>query len=113
MTHNELQASPLSYNAALVLQAMTQGNQYGFEIMRVVGLPSGTVYPLLRRLEAAGLALSDWEDEGEAHADRRPARRYYSTTERGEVALAEARVRIAAQQAAVFGNPANEPANPQ
>lgn len=113
MSDNELHASPLSYNAALVVQAMTQGNRYGFEIMRVVGLPSGTVYPLLRRLEAAGLVRSDWEDEGEAHADRRPARRYYQPTEKGEFALAAARARIAEQQAAVFGNLANEQAKPQ
>jgi DNA-binding PadR family transcriptional regulator len=108
MTDNELHASPLSYNAALVLQAMTQGNRYGFEIMRVVGLPSGTVYPLLRRLEAAGLVRSDWENEENAHADRRPARRYYQPTEQGEVALAKARARIAEQQAAVFGSLADE-----
>ena len=108
MTRKEMQATPLSYNGALVLQAMSQGNQYGFEIMRVVGLPSGTVYPLLRRLEAAGLVHSDWEDEGEAHSDRRPARRYYRATEKGDVALAEARVRIAEQQAAVFGSLAGD-----
>jgi DNA-binding PadR family transcriptional regulator len=113
MTRKEIQPSPLSYNGALVLQALSQGNQYGFEIMRVVGLPSGTVYPLLRRLEAADLVRSDWEDEGDAHADRRPARRYYQATERGEVALAAARARIAEQQAAVFGSLAEEPGKSQ
>lgn len=113
MGHNDIRATSLSYNGALVLQAMVQGNRYGFEIMRVVGLPSGTVYPLLRRLESAGLVTSDWEDEGEAHADRRPARRYYRATEKGEADLAEARARIAQQQAAVFGNLANEPGSTQ
>jgi len=113
MMNKEIQTAPLSYNAALVLQAMVQGNQYGFEIMRVVGLPSGTVYPLLRRLEASGFVSSDWEDEGAAHADRRPARRYYRATNRGEVALAEARVRIARQQAAVFRDLAGETGEPQ
>ena len=113
MTNNDLQSSPLSYNAALVLQAMVQGNRYGFEIMRVVGLPSGTIYPLLRRLEAARLVQSDWEDEEEAHADRRPARRYYQPTEQGESALARARARIAEQQAALFGSLADEPVKPQ
>ena len=100
--------TPLSYNATLVLQAMTQGHRYGFEIMRVVNLPSGTVYPLLRRLEAAGLVSSRWENESKAHDDRRPARRYYSATRAGEAALAEARERIAAQQSAVFGNLAGQ-----
>jgi PadR family transcriptional regulator PadR len=113
MTHKEIQAISLSYNAALVLQVMKQGNQYGFEIMRVVGLPSGTVYPLLRRLEAGGLVSSDWEEESEAHADRRPARRYYKATAKGEAALAEARIRIAEQQTAVFGGLADETGKPQ
>jgi DNA-binding PadR family transcriptional regulator len=101
----------MSYNAALVLQAITQGHRYGFEIMRVIDLPSGTVYPLLRRLEASGLVRSDWEVRDEAHADRRPARRYYKATEFGRTALAEARERIAARQAAVFGNLANDAGN--
>ena len=94
----------LSYNAAVVLQALVQGHGYGFEIMRVASLPSGTVYPLLRRLETSGLVRSRWEDDAEAHEDGRPARRYYEATAEGETALAEARTRIAAQQAAVFGN---------
>lgn len=102
------QTAQLSYNAALVLQALIQGHRHGFEIMRVTGLPSGTVYPLLRRLEAGKLVRSTWEDEGEAHADRRPARRYYLATKKGETALAEARRRIAQQQSAVFGNLAEE-----
>ena len=38
----------LSYNGALVLQALARGYAYGFEIMRAAHLPSGTVYPLLR-----------------------------------------------------------------
>lgn len=92
---------PLSYNAALVLQALTQGSPYGFEIMRVTDLPSGTVYPLLRRLEAGGLVRSRWEDETEATDEGRPARRYYEITGEGEQALAGALDRIAAQQRAL------------
>lgn len=88
----------LSYNGALVLQAMTTGQGYGFEIMRATGLPSGTVYPLLRRLEAGGLVRSRWEDQDRAHADGRPARRYYEATREGQSALARALERIAAQQ---------------
>ena len=103
----------MSYNAALVLQAMAQGNRYGFEIMRVVGLPSGTVYPLLRRLESAGLVCSEWEDEGQAHSDRRPARRYYKATAKGEAALVAARSKIAEQQAALFGDLADLPGGSQ
>jgi len=93
---------PLSYNAALVLQAIVQGHRYGFEIMRAARLKSGTVYPLLRRLEAAGMVHSEWEEPAEARDEGRPPRRYYAATPLGRAALAEARERVLAQQA-LFG----------
>ncbi len=96
----------LSYNAALVLQAVTQGYAYGFEIMRAAHLPSGTVYPLLRRLEAEGLLESRWENAVKAHAEGRPPRRYYGATASGRSALAEARERLRAQRALFEGGPA-------
>lgn len=94
--------SQLSYNAALVLQALAQDFGYGFEIMRATQLASGTVYPLLRRLEAAGHLSSSWEDAETAHEEGRPPRRYYQATPEGMVALSEARERIRSQQA-IFG----------
>lgn len=93
---------PLNWNATLVLQALSQGYGYGFEIMNATMLPSGTVYPALRRLEASGLVESSWEDESLAHSEGRPARRNYVASERGRVALAAARERLASQQA-LFG----------
>ena len=39
----------------LVLQALACGHRYGFDVMDATGLPSGTVYPVLRRLEKEGL----------------------------------------------------------
>jgi DNA-binding PadR family transcriptional regulator len=93
---------PLSYNGALVLQAISQGFAYGFEIMRAAHLPSGTVYPLLRRLEAAGLVESRWEEADRAHDEGRPPRRYYQATTDGKAALADARERLRAQQT-LFG----------
>ena len=100
--------APLSYNAALVLQALAQGYGYGFEIMRAAHLPSGTVYPLLRRLEASGHVESRWEDAERAHEEGRPPRRYYRATAAGRSALAEARERLRAQQALFGGAPAGE-----
>lgn len=85
---------PLSYTAALILQALHLGHRYGFEIMRITELPSGTVYPALRRLEGAGLVGSAWEEEDRAHADARPARRYYQLCPAGAVALEKARERV-------------------
>jgi DNA-binding PadR family transcriptional regulator len=94
----------LSYNGAVVLQALSQGHGYGFEIMRAAHLPSGTVYPLLRRLEASGLVASRWEGAADAHREGRPPRRYYEATPEGARALTEARERVRAQQA-LFGDP--------
>ena len=95
--------TPLSYSAALVLQALTQGHRYGFEIMRAAHLPSGTVYPLLRRMEAQELVTSSWEDAEEAQREGRPPRRYYRPTPAALAALAEARERLAAQRR-LFGD---------
>ena len=89
----------ISYNAALVLQALAQGFGFGFDVMRVTQLPSGTVYPLLRRLEDGGLVTSRWEEEARAHDEGRPARRYYELTGLGTTALATAKERISTQRA--------------
>ena len=51
--------------------------------MDATGLPHGTVYPILRRLEEKGAITGRWESEEEARADRRPPRRYYRLTPRG------------------------------
>ena len=80
----------LSYSAAVILQAVANGYKYGFDVMDVTGLPSGTVYPALSRLERDGYLASSWEDEGRAHAEGRPARRYYRVTAAGARALREA-----------------------
>jgi len=76
----------LSHTAALILRAIQLGYCFGFDIMEVTGLPSGTVYPALRRLERDGLAASKWEAESSATADQRPARRYYEITKAGKSA---------------------------
>lgn len=80
---------PIHDNAALVLQAIRRGHCYGFDLMRLTGLPSGTMYPLLRRLEAAGMVRSRWEAKTEAHGEGRPRRREYALTGAGEAALSE------------------------
>src|ERR1700753_2642714 len=77
----------LSLSAALILKALSLGYCFGFEIMEITGLPSGTVYPALRRLERDGLVQSDWEAEDEAAEAARPARRYYKVTTQGKAAV--------------------------
>jgi PadR family transcriptional regulator PadR len=80
----------LTYPTALALAAISEGYRYGFDIMDVTGLPDGTVYPILRRLESRGQLVGRWEEEEEAFREGRPARRYYELTEQGESALSEA-----------------------
>ncbi|MEK6322860.1 MAG: PadR family transcriptional regulator [Acidobacteriota bacterium] len=80
----------LSHSAAAILQALANGYQYGFDIMDITGLPSGTVYPALRRLEESSLIDSKWEKAGIAQREGRPPRKYYELTSDGKEALAEA-----------------------
>jgi PadR family transcriptional regulator, regulatory protein PadR len=79
----------LSVTVVSVLQAIANGFEYGFDIIDHTGLPSGTVYPALSRLERDGLVRSSWEDERTAHREGRPARRYYRITAPGARALDE------------------------
>jgi PadR family transcriptional regulator PadR len=84
----------LTYSTGIVLQAIAQGYSYGFDIMDISGLPDGTVYPALRRLERAGLLSSEWEDRQIATREQRPPRRYYELTPEGADSLARARARF-------------------
>ena len=56
----------LTYATGMVLQAIDVGFCYGFDVMDASGLPDGTVYPALRRLEAAGFLTARWEDDAAA-----------------------------------------------
>ncbi len=77
----------LSHTAALILQAVQTGDGYGFSVMELTGLPSGTVYPAMRRLERDGLVVSQWERQAIADAGQRPPRKYYQLTEAGQATL--------------------------
>jgi PadR family transcriptional regulator PadR len=83
----------LSHTAALILQALNAGNVYGFSIMEMTGLPSGTVYPAMRRLERDDLIRSHWEQQSIADAEQRPPRKYYKLTRAGRLTLESSRKR--------------------
>jgi PadR family transcriptional regulator PadR len=80
----------LSHTAAMILQAVHIGYLYGFSIMEQTGLPSGTVYPALRRLERDALIRSEWEKQSLADEELRPPRKYYKLTKAGNQAVAAA-----------------------
>jgi DNA-binding PadR family transcriptional regulator len=83
----------LSHTAAMILQAIHAGFVYGFSIMEMTGLPSGTVYPAMRRLERDDLIRSSWEKQSIADAEQRPARKYYKLTAAGKATLEASRKR--------------------
>ena len=66
--------------------------RYGFELMRRTGLASGSLYPMLARLEEAGLLTSGKEDI-DPHAEGRPPRRHYTIT---GAAVTAVRIQLAA-----------------
>jgi DNA-binding PadR family transcriptional regulator len=80
----------LTYSTAVILQAVANGYLYGFDIIDITGVPGGTVYPALRRLEDAGYLVSKWEKASIAQSEPRPPRKYYELTRAGREALAEA-----------------------
>lgn len=82
----------LSITSVSVLRAIANGFEYGFDVIDATGLPSGTVYPALSRLERDGYLRSAWEDERRAFKEGRPARRYYRVTAAGARALNDALV---------------------
>ncbi|MBV9772266.1 MAG: PadR family transcriptional regulator [Bryobacterales bacterium] len=83
----------LSHTSAMILQAIDAGHIYGYTVMEVTGLPSGTVYPALRRMERDQLIRSKWERQSIADAELRPSRKYYKLSRSGEAALEASRKR--------------------
>ncbi|WP_194822396.1 helix-turn-helix transcriptional regulator [Micromonospora sp. S-DT3-3-22] len=68
--------------------------RWGRDIAAETGLKSGSLHPILARLERAGWVESYWEDPAEHEDAGRPRRRYYRFTSDGaetaRLALAEA-----------------------
>jgi PadR family transcriptional regulator len=69
----------------------------GYDLMRAARLPSGTLYPMLARLQQEGMVDSQWEDQ-RSDAGGRPPRKYYRLTAEG--------VRVARLQLAHASAPA-------
>lgn len=59
-----------------------EAEHYGLELAKAASLPSGTIYPILARLERYGLLAAAWENIDE-HAEGRRRRRYYTLTGEG------------------------------
>jgi len=101
----------------VVLEVLSRGRMYGYELGEavqqrsgnVLSLGRGTLYPLLYNLEAKGLIAGEWDENESARK-----RRYYSITTRGREELSRQKEQwLTLQQAvgAVFGlGPVPQPA---
>jgi PadR family transcriptional regulator, regulatory protein PadR len=74
--------------------------RYGYDLMKAASLKSGTLYPLLGRLEQEKLVSSAWETPQQ---DGQRPRRYYHLTSEG---IAAARLELAQLSAARRSAPA-------
>jgi DNA-binding MarR family transcriptional regulator len=73
------QAPRMTVHTVLVLRTLLENpaeELYGLELCGRAGLASGTIHPILARLEQCGWLESRWE-EIDPHEEGRPRRRYY------------------------------------
>jgi len=86
----------MTTTTVLVLHALVEApetERYGLEVMAMTALPSGTVFPILARLEGLEWLESGWEDIDPSVAGR-PRRRYYRLTHEGSQAADAALARV-------------------
>lgn len=82
---------------AVVLEILSGGQMYGYELSRaieqrsgdILTLGKGTLYPLLYNLEAKKLVKGRWENNESARK-----RRYYSITGKGKAELARQKAQL-------------------
>jgi DNA-binding PadR family transcriptional regulator len=100
----------LSGHARALLAALLAAGprwSYGYELTSLTGVRSGTLYPLLIRLEGQGYLEAEWQPPV---ASGRPPRHAYRLTSAG-LALARAEAAAPGQAAPVVGRRAGEAAS--
>lgn len=73
----------LSPSARMVLAALLENAgawSYGYDLAKITGVKSGTLYPLLIRLEERGLLETEWQPPA---GPGRPPRHTYRLTQAG------------------------------
>lgn len=87
----------ITHSLLLVLKAFLEQPSplSGADVLRTTGVRSGTLYPILLRLESRGVLKSKWE-AGKPEKLGRPRRRFYTLTPKGtefaKVTLASVRL---------------------
>jgi len=88
--------------------------RYGLELCSRAGLQSGTLYPILTRLEQAGWIESAWEDPELHLAEGRPRRRYYQLSKDGIAQARQALAEVSSRQTkAIWAKPQLRPGSGQ
>ncbi len=88
---DELRMTTAVAKVASAFLADPTADRYGLDLIRATALPSGTLYPVLVRMERAGWVTKSWEDADPSSMG--PVRRYYRLTPNGVI---EARRELAA-----------------
>src|SRR4051812_20051984 len=88
MTEKIRMSGPTLKLLKLLIERPKEG-QSGAGISKVTKIGSGTLYPLLQRLENVGWLDSEWEDVEPSEAGR-PRRRFYKLTRKGQAGAAKA-----------------------
>ncbi|MEO6200984.1 MAG: helix-turn-helix transcriptional regulator [Cryobacterium sp.] len=97
--------TPATIDVLKVLVA-AEGAVWGLQIVKTTGRPSGSVYPILDRLESLGWVASAWEDDTSRQGARR---RYYRLQEQARD-LAVAAVATLENKQATTRSPRMRPA---
>ena len=102
----------LSGHARALLEALAAAGprwSYGYELSQGTGIRSGTLYPLLIRLETQGYLEAEWQEPA---APGRPPRHAYRLTAAGQaLARAQAPAPGPGQKVAIAGRRAGEAAS--
>jgi DNA-binding PadR family transcriptional regulator len=72
----------------VLLEDATQP-RYGFDVAKEAGIATGSLYPILARLERLGWLASHWEEQ-DPTSPSRPRRRYYQLTPTGVIEASKA-----------------------
>ncbi|HEX8448799.1 MAG TPA: PadR family transcriptional regulator [Allosphingosinicella sp.] len=100
----------LSGHARALLAALLAAGRewsYGYELASLTGIRSGTLYPLLIRLEAQGFLEAEWQPPA---ASGRPPRHAYRLTSAG-LALARSQAGAPDRDVAAAGRRAGQAAS--
>lgn len=81
-----IRRSPQTLAVLSALSRSSQRWQYGYDLLQETGLKSGTLYPILARLQQGGWLEQRWQ---KASGPGRPPRHLYRLSRQGKIAARE------------------------